>query len=294
MDLLRWAVGDASVYRIGEVDASSALDGLIREFDPAALARAAWLTPHFVDDVGRLRGLVQAFLVVTADKTILVDPGVGNHKRRTAVPGWEDLQTDFLDRLRSTGVEPDDVDYVVNTHLHFDHVGWNTVLVDGAWRPMFPTARYVMSADEFRYWQGRPHREIADQHAGFADSVLPLHEAGLVDLVADDHVVTDGLRLVPSPGHTPHHVSVLLESGEHSAAFLGDVMHHPCQIAYPAWGAVSDFDADQARATRTQLLEWFADTQTLVIGAHFADPVAGRIRRAGDTYELVPQLDNRP
>lgn len=288
MDVLRWAVGDATVYRVGEVDASPAFDGLIRELDPADIARAAWLEPHFVDAAGRLRGLVQAFLIVTGETTILVDPGVGNHKDRVAVPGWEHLHTDFLGRLRAAGVEPGDVDYVVSTHLHFDHVGWNTVLVDGAWRPTFPAARYVMSAAEFGYWQGRPQREIADQHAGFADSVMPVYEAGLVDLVADDHVVTEGVRLVPSPGHTPHQVSVLLESGEHSAVFLGDAMHHPCQIAYPAWGAVSDFDPAQARATRTRLVERFAGTETLVIGAHFADPVAGRIRRSGEAFWLDP------
>ena len=277
-----------SVFRIGEVDASAALDGLIREFDPAAVARAAWLQPNFVDDTGRLKGQVQAFLIVAPGKVILVDPGIGNGKKRVVVPAWKDLHTDFLGGLRSTGFGPGDVDYVVNTHLHFDHVGWATVLVDGAWRPTFANARYVMSAAEFQYWQGRPQNEIADQHAGFADSVLPVYDAGLVDLVADDHVVTEGVRLVPSPGHTPHHVSVVVESAGQSAVIAGDVMHHPCQIAYPAWGAVSDFDPDLARATRTELIEGLADSETLFIGAHFADPVAGRIRRAGESYRLVP------
>jgi glyoxylase-like metal-dependent hydrolase (beta-lactamase superfamily II) len=277
-----------SVFRIAEVDASPALDGLIREFDPAAVARAAWLKPHFVDDAGRLKGQVQAFLIVAPGKVILVDPGIGNGKKRVVVPAWTDLRTGFLDRLRGAGVEPGDVDYVVNTHLHFDHVGWHTVFVDGAWGPTFPAARYVMSAEEFRYWQGRPQQEIADQHAGFADSVLPVYDAGLVDLVADDHVVTEGVRLEPSPGHTPHHVSVVIESAGQSAVIAGDAMHHPCQIAYPAWGAVSDFDPDLARATRMGLLERLADAETLLIGAHFADPVAGRIRRAGESYRLVP------
>ena len=226
MQILRWQVGDALVFRIGELDASAALDGLIREFNLADIRRAAWLTPHFVDDTGGLKGMVQAFLIRSAGQTILIDPGVGNGKHRTAVPEWNKLETDFLQRLRASGVEPGEVDYVVNTHLHFDHVGWQTLLVDDAWRPTFPAARHVMSGEEFRYWQSQPRNEITDQHAGFADSVLPVYEAGLVDLVADDHVVTDGVKLVPSPGHTPHHVSVLLESGGKSALITGDVMHH--------------------------------------------------------------------
>jgi glyoxylase-like metal-dependent hydrolase (beta-lactamase superfamily II) len=287
MEIRRWPVGDATILRIGEVDAMAALQGLIPKFDPAAVARAPWLTPNFVDETGRLKGLVQAFLIMIGGQTIIVDPGVGNGKRRTAVPGWNNMHTDFLDRLRGTGVEPNEIDFVVNTHLHFDHVGWHTRLVDGAWRPTFPAAHYVMSAEEFRYCQSMPENVIADQHAGFSDSVLPVYDAGLVDLVADDHVVTDGVRLVPSPGHTPHHVSVMIESGGRSAVITGDVMHHPCQIAYPDWGA-SDFDASQAQASRSHLIERFADSDTLIIGSHFADPVAGRIRREGATFRLMP------
>ena len=145
----------------------------------------------------------------------------------------------------------------------------------------------MISAGEFRYWQSAPEHQIADQHAGFSDSVLPVYEAGLVDLVADDHVVTDGVRLVPSPGHTPHHVSVMIESRGQSALIAGDVMHHPCQIAYPDWGA-SDFDGSQAQASRSHLIERFADSDTLIIGSHFADPVVGRIRSEGATFRLVP------
>jgi len=288
MESLRWQVGEATVFRIRELDATDALQGLIPEFDLAGISRAAWLRPNFVNESGRLRGLVQAFLIIIAGHKIIVDPGVGNGKKRVAVRGWDNLQTNFLKRLQAAAGDLDGIDYVVNTHLHFDHVGWHTQLIDGNWQPTFPAARYVMSADEFRYWQSRPEQEIADQHAGFSDSVLPVYRAGLVDLVADDHVVTDGLRLVPSPGHTPHHVSVMIESGGRSAVITGDVAHHPCQIAYPDWGAASDFDRDQARASRRNLVERFADSETLIIGTHYADPVAGRIRREGTTFRLAP------
>jgi glyoxylase-like metal-dependent hydrolase (beta-lactamase superfamily II) len=200
------------------------------------------------------------------------------------------LHTDFLDRLHGAGVEPGGIDHVVNTHLHFDHVGWHTWQVSGAWQPTFRAARYVISAEEFRYWQSVPKNQIDDQHAGFADSVLPVYEAGLVDLVTDDHVVTEGIRLLPTPGHTPHHVSVMIESRGQSAVITGDVMHHPCRIAYPDWGA-SDFDASQAQASRLNLIDRFADSDTLIIGTHFADPVAGRIRGEGTTFRLT-SIDN--
>ena len=266
MEILRWDVGDAAVIRVGELDATSALQGLIPDLDRADVSRASWLTPRYIDETGRLKGSVQAFVVLIAGKVIIVDPGVGNGKSRTAVPGWNDLHTDFLDRLASTGVQPSEVDYVVNTHLHFDHVGWHTRLVDGVWQPTFPAARYVMSANEFGYWQASPKHEIEDQLAGFADSVAPVHDAGLVDLVSDDHVVSDGVRIVPSPGHTPYHVSVVIESRGQTAVITGDVMHHPCQIAYPHWGAASDFNPDQARASRSDLVERVADTARWLLG----------------------------
>lgn len=290
MSRLTWRVGDATILRILEVDASDAMVGLVDGLDAAAVAEAAWLRPGFVTDEGRLRAAVQVFVVVLPSATIVVDPGVGNEKRRTVVSDWSDLHTTVLDQMFAAGVDPAAVDYVINTHLHFDHVGGNTRLINGRWEPTYPKARYVMSAAEFAYWEKRPAAQMADQHAGFADSVLPVAEAGLVELVADDHVLNESVRFVPSPGHTPHHVSVLIESREQSALFLGDLMHHPCQIAHPEWSATSDFDADQARVSRMSLVDRYADTDTLVIGAHFADPVVGRIRRRGGYTYLDTDL----
>jgi glyoxylase-like metal-dependent hydrolase (beta-lactamase superfamily II) len=286
MEILRWDVGDAAVIRVGELDATSALQGLIPDLDRADVSRASWLTPRYIDETGRLKGSVQAFVVLIAGKVIIVDPGVGNEKNRTAVPGWNDLHTDFLDRLASTGVQPSDVDYVVNTHLHFDHVGWHTRLVDGVWQPTFPAARYVMSANEFGYWQASPKHEIEDQLAGFADSVAPVHDAGLVDLVSDDHVVSDGVRIVPSPGHTPYHVSVVIESRGQTAVITGDVMHHPCQIAHPEWASTADSDPEMGQRTRERMFAQLAGAPVLVIGTHFAGATAGRIVRDGAAYRL--------
>ena len=285
--MLRWRVGDATVIRVPELDATAALEGLIPRLDLAAISEDAWLRPDFVDDAGRPRGLVQAFVILIAGYTIMVDPGVGNGKRRSQSRDGTTCTQTFISRLQATGAAPGEVDYVVDTHLHFDHVGWHTELVDGAWQPTFPAARYVMSAGEFGYWQSKPDNEIADQHAGFTDSVLPIYEAGLVDLVNDDHVVIDGVRFMPTPGHTPHHVSVLIESGGQSAVITGDVAHHPCQLAHPDWASTSDFDPDLARTSRMRLVERFADSDTLIIGSHYSDPVAGRIQRAGTSFRLV-------
>jgi glyoxylase-like metal-dependent hydrolase (beta-lactamase superfamily II) len=288
VDILRWQVGDATVLRIAELDATPELEGLIPQFDLANVSDDALLRPNFVDEAGRLRGLVQAFVILIGAHKIIVDPGVGNQKKRVTVPGWDNLHTDFLDQLQAADVAPDEVDYVLNTHLHFDHVGWHTRLLDGTWQPTFPAARYVMAGEEFHYWESKPEKEIADQHAGFTDCVLPVYQAGQVDLVADDHLVTDGVRFLPTPGHSPHHVSVLISSDGQSAVITGDVAHHPCQIAHPDWASASDFDPDQARSSRWNLWERFADTDTLIIGSHYADPVAGRIRREGTRFRLAP------
>jgi glyoxylase-like metal-dependent hydrolase (beta-lactamase superfamily II) len=269
------------------LDATPALEGLIPQFDLTSISGDAWLRPNFVDEAGRLRGMVQAFVILIGAHKIIVDPGVGNRKKRVAVPGWDNLHTDFLDQLQVADVAPDEVDYVLNTHLHFDHVGWHTRLLDGTWQATFPAARYVMSGEEFHYWESKPEKEIADQHAGFTDCVLPVYQAGQVDLVADDHLVTDGVRFLPTPGHSPHHVSVLISSAGRSAVITGDVAHHPCQIAHPDWTSASDFDPDQARSSRRNLWERFADTNTLIIGSHYADPVAGRIRREGTRFRLA-------
>jgi glyoxylase-like metal-dependent hydrolase (beta-lactamase superfamily II) len=287
VDILRWRVGNATVLRIAELDATPALEGLIPQFDLTSISGDAWLRPNFVDEAGRLRGMVQAFVILIGAHKIIVDPGVGNRKKRVAVPGWDNLHTDFLDQLQVADVAPDEVDYVLNTHLHFDHVGWHTRLLDGTWQATFPAARYVMSGEEFHYWESKPEKEIADQHAGFTDCVLPVYQAGQVDLVADDHLVTDGVRFLPTPGHSPHHVSVLISSAGRSAVITGDVAHHPCQIAHPDWTSASDFDPDQARSSRRNLWERFADTNTLIIGSHYADPVAGRIRREGTRFRLA-------
>jgi glyoxylase-like metal-dependent hydrolase (beta-lactamase superfamily II) len=282
-----WRVGDLRITRIVEMDASAALQEIITEASPEAISRAPWLRPNYVDAAGRLTGVVQSFLIEGPGEATIVDTCVGNGKPRGGPP-WDQRNTDFLARLAQDLIDPTEVRRVVATHLHFDHIGWNTVLLDGVWQPTFPHARYVMSEREFQYWQDNPAAESSDHLAGMQDSVQPIANAGLLDLVADDQILSDTMRLVSSPGHTPHHVSVLLESQGQRALITGDCMHHPCQIANPSWSTISDFDPEQAHRTRLELLRRFADSGTFIIGTHFSEPAIGVLRSNADEYSLTP------
>jgi glyoxylase-like metal-dependent hydrolase (beta-lactamase superfamily II) len=280
-----WQIGRAHITPLYETDAGAIIQAGIANATPENIRQIPWLRPHFADANGAMKAVVQAFLIVVEGKNILVDSCVGNSKSRPGLPAWNQLDTDFLARLTEQGVEPYDVDVVVCTHLHFDHVGWNTVSINGTWVPTFAKARYVLNRNEFRYWRKHPEREVADDRAGFNDSVLPVIEAGLMDLVAPNHEICGAVRLLPTGGHTPGHVSVLVESEGQRAIISGDAIHHPCQVAHPEWGIYSDFDPEHARRSRLGLLEHCADFGTILIGTHFASPTAITIHRDGSGFK---------
>ncbi len=244
-----------------------------------------WLQPHFADERGRLKMSIHALVVETPDRRIVVDTCLGNDKAGRRIPTWNNLQGTFLADLAAAGYPREAIDTVLCTHLHVDHVGWNTMLVDGKWVPTFPRARYLMGRVEFDHWRSQHERD--DMAAIFADSVKPVHDAGLVDLVETDHRVSDEISLVPTIGHTPGHVSVLIRSQGEQALITGDFMHHPCQIARPHWSSAADSDPGQARETRERMLAELAGRPVLVIGTHFAGATAGHIVRDGDFYRLA-------
>ena len=225
---------------------------------------------------------IHAFCIDAPGRKIIVDTCIGNDRK---IPGMEALQLDtpFLDHLAAAGFARETVDTVVCTHLHFDHVGWNTMLVDGNWVPTFPNARYVLCRDEWEHWS-------AEGAGGYAvtlgDAVQPVVDAGLADFVDPDHRVTDEIRLELTPGHTPGHVAVHVESGGEHAFITGDLAHHPVQWAEPAWCATPDSDPAQSEATRRRLLAEFADTDVLVIGTHFAPPCSGHLVTDGDGWRF--------
>ena len=267
-------LGALEVRRVEEMLWPVPITFLFPQLGPADFApHRDWLLPRFcTPELGMVLS-IHAFVVRTPHHTVLVDSCVGNDKER-AYPAWTRLQTDFLQRLRRAGCAPEAVDYVFCTHLHGDHVGWNTRLVDGRWQPTFPKARYLFHRPEFEHWMRLPEAELPVQ---VRDSVLPIAEAGLHTLVEGDFALDDALRLEPTPGHTPGHCSVHLASRGAEAVITGDMIHHPVQVAEPQWPTRACSDPARAVATRTDFLRRYADTGVQVLGTHFAPPTACRI-----------------
>ncbi|MBV8889492.1 MAG: MBL fold metallo-hydrolase [Alphaproteobacteria bacterium] len=287
---MKWRIGEVTVTKIVEMQVTGGSRFILPQATYEEILPIAWLRPHFADERGRLKMSIHALVVETRQRRILVDTCLGNDKQNRRIPGWNNLQGPFLNDLAEAGFPRESIDTVLCTHLHVDHVGWNTMLADGPggqkiWVPTFPRARYLMGRVEFEYWQGQHERD--DMAAVTADSVEPVYEAGLVDLVETDHRVCDEVSLVATPGHTPGHVSVRIASGGEEALITGDFMHHPCQIARPGWCSTADSDPDTARATRESMLHALSGAATLVIGTHFAGATAGHIVRDGDAYRLA-------
>jgi glyoxylase-like metal-dependent hydrolase (beta-lactamase superfamily II) len=278
----RWQVGAVKITRVVEAEGPTPGSFLYEESTPGKLLQHAWLQPHFLTADGLLISSIHAFLVESQDKVIVVDTCVGNDKPR-GVKNWNMRKGRFLDDLAEAGFARERVTTVLCTHLHVDHVGWNTMRVDGRWTPTFPKARYLIGRTEYEYW--RAHAEGGDRTVQ-EDSVQPVLDAGLADLVAPDHRITSEVFLAPTPGHTPGHVSVRIVSQGGEAVITGDLMHHPVQCAEPGWANRFDVDPEAARVTRRAFLEQYQGGKVLVLGTHFATPTAGYVRRAGAAYRF--------
>jgi len=281
---MRWRIGAVTVTKIVELEATGGSRFILPQASPEAILPIEWLRPDFADERGRLKMSIHALLVETPSQRIIVDTCVGNDKENRRIPAWNKLQTSFLADLASAGYARETIDTVVCTHLHVDHAGWNTMLVGGSWVPTFPNARYLMGRVEFEHWTSQHEGE--DMAVVLADSVTPVSQAGLVDLVETDHRICDEVSLVPTPGHTPGHVSVRIASNGEEGLITGDFMHHPCQIARPEWSSRADSNPAEARRTRERMLTRLADVPILVIGTHFAGRTVGRVVREGDAFRL--------
>ena len=278
-----WKIGDVTITQIVEVVSPMPLNVLFPDATPERLAPLSdWLRPHFLDDAGNMILSIHAFAIRSGDTRIIVDTCLGNGKSRP-IPNWSDLETTFLSDLEAAGFPAEAVDRVLCTHLHFDHVGWNTVRRDGRWVPTFPNARYLVGEKEWAHWETEddPFAPEAKQ-----DSILPIFEAGLVDLVSPDHRVTDEIELIPTPGHTPGHVSVRIRSRGQEAIITGDMFHHPFQFAHPDWTDTADVDGELAHRTRVEFCSRFGDGPALILGTHFAAPTAGHIVRDGEVWRF--------
>lgn len=247
----------------------------------------SWLEPHSIDPAsGHLIMPFRSYLIRTGEHTILVDTCVGNDKERPLRPGWHRQNWPWMERFLSLGVTPEDVDLVVLTHLHTDHVGWNTRLEDGRWVPTFPNARYICHKQEYDYWDGE-YLNQAWLKDSFEDSVLPVAEAGKLDLVAGDHEIDKGLWLEPVPGHTPGAVCLHLENGGEHGIFCADLMHHPLQVPEAQWSTIFCSDRERAHKTRSAFIDRYADTRTMFFPAHFANNGGGRIVSGGPDGKLM-------
>jgi len=239
-----------------------------------------WLLPHFWDpSADTFLRCIQSYVVRTGRHTVLVDSCVGHAKERPSTPGWHRLDSTWLDQLTAARVQPEEVDYVLCTHLHADHIGWNTRLENGRWVPTFPNARYVFHRDEYRYWDehGAEWEGSGSMDGAFEDSVLPVMASGQLDLVDNDFAIDDRFTLEPTPGHSPGHVCINVDAPGQRLVLAGDVVHHPVQIAYPEWNSRFCVDPDLSRASRKKFVDRHADRDTLILPAHFASPAVGRI-----------------
>jgi len=290
---MRFAIGAAVVdVIVDDDDYRLPLSGFLPGLDAAALARhRAVLEPEFVDLADdALRVAVQSYVVRSGDRTILIDSCIGDDRDRPQVPAWNQRHgTGFLDRIRQADTDPAAVDIVFCTHLHVDHVGWNTRLADGRFVPTFANARYLFGRAELADWlaQRAAGTMPALHGAAIEDSVMPILDVGRADLVDDGHELAPGLALTPLPGHTPGQMGVRLDHPSGRAVFCADAMHSPVQIVQPDVSTVSDIDRAQARVTRLALLEEAVETGRLMVPAHFRGRRCGRVRRAGDAFAPV-------
>jgi glyoxylase-like metal-dependent hydrolase (beta-lactamase superfamily II) len=278
--ILRWQIGDVRISRVVESEGPTSPRFLFADVTKEKLLQHAWLRPHFLTEDGKLLMSIHAFVLESQGRAIVVDTCVGNDKVRQS-PNWHMQKNRFLEDMAEAGFPRERIDVVLCTHLHVDHVGWNTMMKDGKWVPTFPNARYLIGRKEHEYWS---RQDDASDRTIQDDSVRPVIAAGLADFVDSDHRVTPEVFLEPTPGHTPGHVSVRISSKGQDAVITGDLMHHPVQCAEPQWASNFDVDADAARKTRHAFLNRYRDGKTLVLGTHFAAPTGGHIVVHGGAF----------
>ena len=282
-------IGDITVQRVVEQETSflPALE-LIPGLTAERLAENRhWMEPAALDPAGTLILCFQSYVLRTPHHVILVDSCIGNHKPRPNRPKWHMKNDDvYMKGLATAGLRLEDIDFVMCTHLHTDHVGWNTRLENGRWVPTFPKARYVFADRELAYWTKRQQDDPA-ACPWITDSVLPIMAANRVDIVKSAHAFNDLVTLIPTPGHTIDHYSVQVGKRGADAVITGDMIHSPLQARYPELGMMSDYDSAQAGVSRRELFGRFCDTSTLMCTAHFPSPSTGRVVRWRDAFDFI-------
>ena len=280
---MTWKIGNVSITSVIELDLSVDPSFTLPDATPENLAPDFnWLKPHFVDRDGKLKFRVQALLLESCGHKIIIDTCVGNDKQRSE-PVFNELNRPFIEDIAKSGFKREAVDIVVCTHLHYDHIGWNTMKVKDEWIPTFPNARYLITQPEFDHCRAQ---EDDFWKKAFGDSVAPVFEAGLVELVDCNYQITPELRLFPTPGHTPGHCSVAIDSEGKRGMITGDIMHHPCQCQHPEWKCVADSSTEQAEITRREFLKSVGDQDISVIGTHWSAPKPVRITKHKTAWKV--------
>jgi glyoxylase-like metal-dependent hydrolase (beta-lactamase superfamily II) len=284
-----FAVDDITIHRVVEQEQGFTP---VLEFLPTLKKELldenrSWLEPGALDpETDRIVLCFQSYVVKTPHHNVLIDACIGNDKARPTREAWNKKSDDrYMRALKAAGIAVEDIDFVMCTHLHADHVGWNTRLEGGRWVPTFPNARYLFSRREYDYWLEENRKTPIEC---FVDSVLPVVEAKRAEFVTSDHGVGDHIRFFPTPGHTPDHFAVALGRGDERAVLTGDLIHSPLQARYPELVMRVDYDRKQAVETRRRFLERYCDTETLCCTMHFPSPSVGHIKRWGDGFRLVP------
>jgi glyoxylase-like metal-dependent hydrolase (beta-lactamase superfamily II) len=290
-------IGTARVDRIQELQfpegpPSHQLTDLPEE---AVDENLSWFAPdYYEEELGFMISSVHTWVVRQGDLTVLIDTGIGNDKSRPQFPPIDGMQTPFLDRLAEIGVTPEDVDIVICTHLHFDHIGWNTQLRDGVWVPTFPRATYYLSSLDYDHW----HPETGDGREdpinlnAFGDSIAPVAESGRVSWVDGPVQVTEDISIEPAPGHSPGHSVVRLSSEGETAIFFGDLLHSPLQVRYPQSNSPFCQDQPAAAQSRRRVLDEAAAEGHTLFSTHFPAPSAGRVEVDGDRFTWVPLVED--
>ncbi len=281
-----WTIGDIELTAVVEAETAGIPLGLFYpDGTPQDLQAAGdWLTAGMADPLGTIAFRVQAFVLRHRGRLIVVDPCVGNGKQLT-LPFWNELDLPWLHDFRSAGFDPSAVDLVVHTHLHEDHIGWDTHWVDGVWTPTFPNARHVYVGNELDWAATEERRQGQDP---FAQSIAPIVDAGLAWEVSADTDLGDGLRLVSTPGHTPGHASLEVETGGPALVISGDLLHHPFQLARPRVSEVADIDRPLAVRTRSDFFTHHSKAATVVAGTHFPIAPLGRIEPSAGAWRWTP------
>ena len=282
----RWNVGDVEITRLVEVNNwEDDITMLLPDAGPETVQAYPWLVPQFATAEGRMLLSFQCFVMRVRGRQIMLDTCIGADRQRE-FPVFTNMQTSFLQDLAHAGFKREEIDTVLCTHLHFDHVGWNTMLKDNAWVPTFPRARYLFGRQEYEHWMKLKETNGYHDLNHMYDAVAPVVDAGLVDLIEPSHQVCEELSLFQTPGHTPGHVSIRIDSQGESAIITGDMLQHPIQFERPADLVRFDMLQEVASQTRTDFVDSVANTQTLVIGSHFCDPSSGWVVRDGEGCRL--------